>query len=311
MASYVPFNYEDINIAAGTYNPSPVKAFNNVTYAYWQRSLFQRATSILDFTLPEDWQGTVRDFFLYCLFRFGFVAVFDSAKFGFTFQPGNPFGRNWYYQPTHIIVSNPALKDGLRLEIGKDCEVLKLTPDFLGIWDIISYYAEKLSTLDNAINIALINSKLAYILAAKNRSCAEALKKALDKINKGEPAVVVDSKLMKSNPADTEDPWSLIDLEVKKNYILTDLLSDFQSIKNDFDSEVGIPALPYQKKERLVTDEAVMRSVDGMSRSQVWFDTLTSSMDIINSRYGNKLDVAMRYDLTAGDWEGGEDDEQQ
>ena len=292
---YHPLNYEQINVLAGSYNPSPVKAFNNQTYAYWERSLFQRASSILKFSLPDEWQGSVRDFFLYCLFRFGYVAIFESDKFGLSFQPCSLTGYDFYYQPVIAKISNPRLQTDLT--IGETCEILKLTPDFFGVWDIISYYAEKMSTLDGAINMALINSKLAYILGAKNKSCAEALKKTLDKINKGEPAVIVDSKLMMNNPNDKDEPWRYLDLEVKKNYILTDLLEDFQSLKNDFDSEIGIPTLPYQKKERVNTKETVMRSYDGQSRSQIWFDTLTSSMEIVNRHYPQAdLSVELRYD---------------
>ena len=58
-------------------------------------------------------------------------------------------------------------------------------PDYRGIFDTISYYAEKLSTLDNAINLSIINSKFAFMIAAKNKACAEAIKKMLDRINKG------------------------------------------------------------------------------------------------------------------------------
>ena len=152
-----------------------------------------------------------------------------------------------------------------------------------------------LSQLDNSINMSLINSKLAYILGATSKSAAEAIKKALDKVNKGEPAVVVDTKIMKSDP-NQQEPWQLIDFEVKKNLILPDLLEAFQSLKNDFDSEIGIPTLPYQKKERLVTQEATMRSIDGQSRSEVWYETLTSSLEVVNKHFGSDLSVSLRYD---------------
>ena len=298
--NYLPFDYTEINCLAGHYQPSPVKYGNNQSFWYWQRSLFQRACSILDFTLPDDWQGAVKDFFLFCLFRFGYVICFEPAELGFVFQPGNISGRDFYYQPVDVTISNHVMQDkGIQANwtIGEDCELIKLTPDYMGIWDIIEYYADRLATLDNAINMALINSKLAYILGAKNKSAAEALKKALDLVNQGNPAVVVDKKLIKTNPADNEEPWQFIDFEVKKNYILTDLLQDFQSIKNDFDAEVGIPTLPYQKKERMITSESTMRSIDGRSRSEVWYDTLTSSIKIVNEHFNKDIAVKLRYDI--------------
>ena len=88
-------------------------------------------------------------------------------------------GYDFYYQPTEAIISNP--RYDARLKIGEECEILKLTPDYFGIWDIISYYSEKLSVLDNAINMSLINNKFAFLLGARNKAAGEALKKMLDK----------------------------------------------------------------------------------------------------------------------------------
>lgn len=298
MANYMPFNYETINVAAGSYNPSTVKSFNNKTFAFWERSLFQRACSTLIFELPDEWQGSVRDFLYYCLFKFGYVGVADTKKYGLIFQPGNLSGMNLYYQPTTFIFTNPNFEGDSELEIGKDCEILKLTPDYRGLWDIISYYSEKLSTLDNAINMSLINNKFAFLLGARNKTGGEALKKMLDKVNRGEPAVVLDLKLL-NDPQDKAEPFQMVDIGMgrKETYLTTDQLMDFQTILNAFDTEIGIPTIPYQKKERLVTSEAESKVVDATSRSIIWHDTLKSSMKVINDHFGISLDVKLRYDL--------------
>lgn len=293
--NYIPINYHNINVGAGTTSPSAVKSYNNKTFAYWVRALFQRASSILEFDLPDTWQGNVKDFFLYCLFKYGFIAVFDSEEFGFAFQPCGLSGYNFYYQPTTAIVSNPKLNRSF--VIGQDCEIMKLTPDYMGIWDILEYYAEKFSTLDNAINMSLINCKIPYILGAKNKTASSALKKILDKINKGEPAVVFDEKLM-NDPNTKDTPFQLLELlhNPKEAYITTDQLLDFQTILNNFDNEIGIPTLPYQKKERMVADEATMRIYDGCARSLTWFNTLTASIDNVKKLYPDAtLDVRLHY----------------
>ena len=44
---YIPKNYEHINAIEGTYYPSMIKAYNNEAFNYWERSLFQRASSVL------------------------------------------------------------------------------------------------------------------------------------------------------------------------------------------------------------------------------------------------------------------------
>lgn len=295
---YTPLNYDQINVLAGTYNPSPVKAYNNKTFAYWERSLFQRACSVVVSELPEDWTGTVKDFLYYCLFRFGYLPIFERPEVGFTFQPAGLSGYDWYYQPTTAIVSNPLLTESLELKIGKDCELLKLTPDFMGVWDIISYYAEKLSTLDNAINMSLINNKFAFILGARNKVAGQALKKMLDKINKGEPAVIYDMKLL-NDPTDKEEPFQVWERKgsLKDSYLTTEQLQDFQTIINSFDAEIGIPTIPYQKKERMVTSEADSRQNDSKARATIWIECLQSSADKVKKLYPDiTLNFKLRYE---------------
>lgn len=291
---YFPLNYEKINIGAGTYNPSPVKSYNNITFNYWYRWLFQRATSVFDFTLPDEWQGKRKDFFLWCLFKYGFVAITYTDEFGYIFQPCTLSGYDLYYQPTRAIITNPVYKT--ELKIGVDCELLKMTPDYFGVVDIIAYYAEKLSTLDGAINMSLINNKFAFMLMAKNKPMAEALKKVMDKINKGEPTIIVDQKVF-NDKIDGEEPWQFLERpNLKQSYITTEQLQDFNTILNNFDAEIGIPTIPYQKKERMVTSEAESRILDSSAKSIVWYECLESSIKTINDIYPDlNIDVKMRY----------------
>lgn len=304
---YLPLNYEQINLIDGHYIPSQVKSFNNQTFMLWQRALFQRACSTLKITLPEDWKPN-RDLMYWCLFAIGYVGCGYLPEVGKWFNPGTFTGFDFYYKPKTFLLTNPYLQGGKKsyeLTIGKDCQIIKLTPDFRGIWDVICYYAEKLATIDVAINTAIINSKFAYIVGTKNKAAAEVLKKLFDKVNSGEPAVFFDKKLA-NDGTDKEEPWqALFRDSLKQSYIVTDLLQDFQTIINDFDTEVGIPTLPYQKKERMVTDEATSKQIDATSRSIVWYETLKNSFEIANDFMdfpeGDRLEVELRYTTEGGD----------
>lgn len=281
---YYPINYENINVAAGYNMPSAVKSYNNKSFMYWERSLFQRACSPIELTVPEEWEGNVKDFLYYCLLRFGYVAISKNDKYGQFFQPCTLQGYDLYYQPVKARVSNPAFTSSLEMEIGKECELLRLTPDYFGIWDTISYYAEKLALLDAAINMSLVNSKLAYILGAKNRSAAKALQKALDLINKGEPAVILDLSIL-NDPTDKSEPWQFLERsDMKSNYLTTDELNDFRTIINNFDAEIGLKNVN-NKKERLLTDEIESNNDDSSARCDVWIRTLESSIVKIKKLY--------------------------
>lgn len=307
---YFPLNYDKINFLAGTYQPSPVKNRNNKSFDYFVRSLFQRTTTIFEWELPSNWDGNVKDFFLYCLFKFGYVAISDFEKFGIGFQPCGLSGYNFYYQPTKAVIANPALPQSLELDIGKECEILKLSPDYRGIWDVLEYYAEKLSLLDNSINMSLINNKFAFFLGAKNKAAGQGLKKMLDQVNKGEPAVIWDMKLM-NDPQDKDIPFQEWHRELNEK-LTTELLQNYQDVMNDFDAEIGIPTLGFEKKERMITDEAQTRQADGKARSVTWYETIESSIDRIKQLYPEiTLSCSMRYDTDGeqGEQSGGEDNE--
>ena len=299
---YKPMNYHQINLASGTYQPNTVKSYNNATFMFWERALFQRAISVIDFeNLP--YKAGVQDFFKYCLYNYGFLAFFKTTELGVAFQPAALMGFDFYYQPVKATIANPLFHG--EFTIGKDCEILKLTPDYMGIIDIVSYYAEKMATCSSAIDMSLINSKFAFILGAKNKSMARVLKTILDEVNAGNPAVIYDASLLMANDEESKDvPWQEWQRDVKNSYITADLLRDWQTILNAFDAEIGIPTIPYQKKERMVADEANSRIIDSITRSEVWLNTLTESLKDINSMFGLNI-VAKRHDFKAD--EGGAD----
>lgn len=285
---YIPYRLE--NLFTGTGKPAPVKN-NSIAYAFWKRALFQRLCSIIEFELPENWERA-RDYFEACLFCRGFVGVFDTDKFGIAFQEGQISGFDFYYQPTKFIVSNPALSK--TFTIHEDCSLIKLTNDFRGCMDTIDYFAEKLATLDGAVNMAIINSKLAYVFAAHNKQSANAVKMIFDKINAGESTIVYDAKIT-DGLGDTE-PFTFLDrASLKNSYITTDLLNDAQTILNQFDAEIGIPTIPAEKRERMITDEANSRKADSTARVTLWDECLKNSIKEVNSMFGLNIKYKFRF----------------
>ena len=305
MHGYTPLNYSQINNIEGHLQPSMMKYCNSITYAYWQRSLFQRAISTIDFTgLPEEWEGSVRDFFYWCIFAYGYVGVFKpNDELGLVFQPGNLKGFDFYYQPVEFIVANPKLK-GMTgtYKIHEDCEIIKLTPDWRGIWDIICYYSMLLSLLDSGITGSITGTKFSYLLGAKNKSAAETIKAIFQRIFSGEPAVVYDNNLLPNDPNSKDEPFQFIERSnLKSSYLVTDQLMDRSTLLSSFDAEIGIRSLPYNKKERLVTAEAESREQDSTARLMVWKKTLDSSIDLVNKMFDLNIKAELSYDKGVSD----------
>ena len=286
--NYAPFQTQ--NLFDGTHIPSAAKN-DSIAYAFWCRALFQRLCSTIEFELPENW-NRARDFFEACLFGRGFVAVFDSKEFGISFQPCSLTGYDFYYQPTQAIVSNPKLSQ--TFTIGKDCSLIKLTNDYSGVVDVVAYFAEKLATMDGAVNMNIINSKFAYVLGAKNKAAAQAIKKIFDNINKGDPLVVYDKQLV--DGLGGEEPFEFIDRAgLKNSYLVSDLLNDMSSILKDFDNEIGIPTMPPEKRERMVTNEVESRNADTSARITLWNECLTNSIKDVNKMFGTDIGFTFKY----------------
>lgn len=296
---YLPVSYDKINFETRTYTPNTVISCNNATYDYWFRSLFQRAMSVIRIDdMPENWGENEKDFLFWCLFMYGYVACFNSNKFGKSFQPCTLNGYDFYYQFTEAIVTNPKLK--VTLQIHKDCEILKIAPDYMGISDIIDKYARRLSKIDPSIDMAIENSKYSNIWGARNKSGSNFLQKVHDFISRGEPAVIFDtSVLLPLDKVTKED--IVVDLsqkDIKNTYLGTQLLQDIQTILNEFDTEIGIPTLPYQKKERMVTNEADSKEEDATSRSHVWVDTMNGCFKDINPLLKTNMRAVHNYENT-------------
>lgn len=306
---YTPINYNKIRNINSCYTPQHRKYMNTAVYDFWQRSLFQRACSTIILNLPDEWGGSVTDFLYWCLLRFGYVAVFETDELGIVFNPASLSGYNFYYQPSRAIIANPALSKSLDLEIGTNCELLKLTPDYLGIFDIINIHAEKLALMDSSINMSIANNKFAFLIGSKNKAASEALKKMFDQIQRGELAVFFDKKLADDGVgAAKNEPWQFLDRpNLSGSYITDKQLQDFQAIINSFDAEIGIKTLPYSKKERMVTGEADSREMDSTARIAVWKDCLDRSMEKVNAMFNTSLSCELRYDMPND--EGGDPDD--
>lgn len=289
--SYIPLNYSRVNSYESLFAPQDVNAQENVTFWYWQRILFQAIQFLYDFTLPVEWPDDRKDLFKWLTFRYGFNVWFNDDRFGLLCQPASLSGLNVDFGPTQAVVTNQAFNDSRNLLIGVDCEVFKLAPDYIGVWPIVTYYAEKLSSLDNGMDMSILNSKVAKVFAAKNKSVAQTLKAIEDEIQKGNGLVITNEKVVSSNGKDSEP---LIELDFgmpKDKYLLNLQLQDHITLLHNFYNHIGIPTVPYQKKERMTAYESQSTQVESDALCKVWLDTMNERFEAINSMFGTSCHV--------------------
>lgn len=305
-----PYNYNELNMMVSSYEPNTLHTCDNGRFLFWQRSLFQRVESIFEIDgIPNAWKGRNKNFLDYLLIAFGFCVVSKDDQHGLYFSPASLSGRSLYYQPTTAIINNPVFA-GRKLTINKDCELLQLTPDYLGLYDTINYYAEQLALADTAISTSLVNSKIPYILGGKTKGVVQAIKKLLDRVNEGNTATFFDSRILDSENSENPDPFHQVKLFTAGDFITDRLLENHNSLLNMFDNEIGIPSVPYEKKERLISAEVDTKQVDATARCSVWLECLKTSCDIINAHYDTSLVPRLTYNDERTSVKEGESDEQ-
>lgn len=283
-----PYFYDYQNAIISQTTPNTVHVKNVGLTRFFQRYLLQKAISVFKWKMPSTWS---RDYFLYTLYCGGFIAIVNTDKFGVIPQGCGLKGYNVFYHPRSVIIQNPLISHTLEPEIGRNCVLLKLQPDFCSIMDLVSFYAQEMALASEAVDVNLLNSKLSYVFTASNKNAAESLKKLYDRIASGEPAVVVDKALYND---DGSVCWEAFQQNVGQNYIVSDLLSDLRKIEAEFDTKVGIPNANTDKKERLISDEVNANNVETRNLPELWLESLRQGCEEARKMFGIDLSVDWR-----------------
>lgn len=284
------FSLNSENIYNGYYG-APMyyyKDMASLSFRYWCRSFFQRLSVLFDFEdLPENWD---KDAFKAGLYGLGFLCGFYSNKYGLVIQPATVTGFGLQYQPTHAIINTPYFQFTEPLRIHDQCELIKLTPDYMGIWDLISKYASEVREIEIAYFSGLRAARFAHVAVATDDKSARTLKTINQKLINGEPFIVIDKEAAKFNPAegDFRLPWVQNDTELAKNFIVPELDELRRNVIKNFYREIGINATE-DKKERLITAEGETLKAESLNRKEVWRQSLDESLSIFNDHYGTNI----------------------
>lgn len=288
------FEYDFINRYNSHFRPSTVHCRNTGLVSYFQRRLMQKILATFPITgMPESWAHNYVAYTLFCLGKF---CVFEVPEYGIIAQECTLSGRNLYYQPKYAIVANPALTKSYNLLIGQDCELVKMQPDYGGAIDIVNTYADLMGLCLESAGVNFVNSKLAFVFAAKDKTFAESFKKMYDRVASGEPAAFVDEKLF---GPDGRPKWDVFVQNLKQNYIATDILNDLASIEDQFNTVIGIPNANTQKRERLITDEVNANNAETSATAMLWLETIREGFEKVNKRYGLDLKIEYRFEEAA------------
>ena len=293
---WCPVGMEKINLIQNYFQPSGIKVDSKYTDMF-DRMLYERVCSVLD----VKYNSTIDiDYFKYVLLGAGYIAITKTPLYGIFAQLPTLTGYDMYCKPTTVDIHSYATNANIDLnglKIGKDCAVIYLRPTRCGIFDIIGYYSYKLALVASAFDMNIFNSKLAFMIACKNKSSAQTIKKIYDQVQTGNPAVAFDEKIKNEDnmKGGKSDLWETFNKDIKQNFIAPELIEVFEKLLDQFDTEVGIPSVGSDKKERLNVLETEKNDVETVTRLTTWLETMQPGINDANKLYPElKLSITMR-----------------
>lgn len=291
----IPAFYNYVNRYNSSFQPSTSHATETELSRFFQRYLLQEAIGVFKWTMPETWS---KDYFLYTLYTYGFVAIINTNKYGVIPQMCGLRGYDVFYRPTNAIITNPLLTGILEPRIGTQCTLIKLQPDYGGIMDLVTKYADIMAMTMQTAGCNIQASKLAYVFTAENKAGAESFKKMYDAIASGDAMVVQDAKLKRS---DGTNAWEMFTNNLRNNYVAGDMLVDLQKWRNMFCTEIGIHNANTEKKERMLSDEVNANNQETYTKADMWLEELKEGCkQAVDMFPGIELSVDWRFDVSKG-----------
>lgn len=282
--SFYNYNNGSVNNAL-----NGVAVSNSMLSRFFQRHLLQRAFGVYKWELPEHWS---KEYFLYCLYCNGFVAVVNTDAFGIIPQACTLHGFDVFHRPTNAVITNPLLRGINRPRIGKECQLIHLEPDYGGIMDTVTFYADMMALSAQTAGVNIINSRLSYVFTAGNKAAADSFKTMYDEIASGKPATFIDKALLKP---DGSRAWETFEQNVGQNYIAGQIIDDLRKWEHGFDTAIGINNANTQKKERMNVLEVTSNNEETKTVASLWLEVLQDCVKRVNDMFGLEISVDWRH----------------
>lgn len=284
-----PIYYDHANMDVNRATPSTIHVKNTTLASFYRRYLLQKCMSVFEWKMPEWW---AEDYFKYVLYCWGYVAVFNTDKFGVICQQCGLRGYDVFYRPTHAIITNPLIYRTIEPRIGTQCTLIRLQPDYGGVLDLVSFYADQMAIVMEAMAANAFNSKIGYVFAASDSTIAQSIKKMFDQLSSGEPLSVVNKKLF--NETTGEMQFDVLGTDIAKSPIVNEMLTAARRIEMAFDRDIGLPSLASEKKEREISAELEQNTIAAESRVAMWLQHLQATCEETRKMFGIEVSVDWR-----------------
>lgn len=263
--------------------PNEVEGVFNSSALFWKDYLYRLIFGAFDFNnIPDTWD---KDYMLNHLFRDGMFAITDTQMGVLPLQCG-AFGLNVFDRPSQVNIVNHLL-GSLQRTIGDDCALIRLQYNYYGIDRQVQRAATMLAMCDSSIAVNLMNSKVAFIGFADDKTQAATMQKMYDMISEGKPAVFIKrSQVQKSD---------IFYNRVKENFVADTIQITQRKIIDQFLTSIGINNANTDKKERMIRAEAESNDVEVQASVEHWLETVNTGLREANRLYDMNIEFVRKH----------------
>lgn len=289
------YRYDFINAVYSHHSPSTIHTSNNRLFAFFAKYLFNTLMGVYKISVPKTWD---KNFTLSVMMSCGFMCVFKTSKFGVIALNATLSGYNVFYRPSECMIANPLIDTTTPLVIGKNCEVMQLTPNFESPLDLVLYFADQMAIAAETAMVNTYGSALGYVFASDNKNMAESYKLLVDTVLAGNVAAVVDKNLFDD---DGHLRMEMFNNDLKNSFIAPQIAEIMRTWEQMFCREIGIPTANEQKRSRMVVDEVNVNNVETSTKAELWLETWQESIERVKDMFGDAvegLSVELRHKPT-------------
>lgn len=204
-----------------------------------------------------------------------------------------------YYEPTRGTIANPILGT-FKGVFGKDMVLGFANVMHISIIPLITEFSKQLAAIDTDIQVELDNAKATKIFRVNGSEETAKVKRFLDDIHVGKPAILDNSEVSLFDDIDKKIFTS------PSEYNVTQMLKDRRTIINDFLTKLGINNTAVEKDERVNLIEATMNDQEILINREFWLKSLRKFCTAFNAMFGTSVSVSIIGDDSGVGVEGNE-----
>lgn len=267
--------------------PTDVNGQFTARTLFYKEKLSQIIKGLFEIDCPDSWD---KDYFLDVFLFDGKICVTDTSM-GVIPLRCSLYGVNVFNRASGINIANPVLGN---LQRTKDVDAVLLylcdNKFFENFNAIVDIFSEKLASADGAIEVNLMNSKVAWVCFCENAKQAQEMKFIYDMVSRGEPAVFPGSR-----PQDAPEAFQFFNSNVKQNYVADLIQTEKRSIMNEFLTLIGVNNGNIEKKERLIVDEVNSNNDEIQCNIKLMKMNIDDGVKKVNNMFGNILRIRTPY----------------